>query len=288
MVLFAVLGIRSLRREKEKAYLSKFGLAQDTFSVSAPPKPKAIAGLELVLVRAGMIIPVYRFIAYAAITSGAFFTVGLIVTGSILSSSVFGLVGLVALWLVLKHKTGARNVSFERQTENIFAVLSSSLRAGASLAQSISELARELDPPAALEFALAGREIEMGVPAAEALQHVVERVGSEDMQMLATAAIVQSRAGGNLAEILDNLADTVRDRKSLRSALKAYTAEGRLSGYVIGGIPFVIVGVVLLISPGYFDPLLASFNGRLLLGGSFAAIFVGWYFVRRITQNLDF
>ena len=252
------------------------------------PKPKLVSGLELFLIRAGVIMPVYRFLAYAAVFAGLFFTVGIILTANITFAFVISASGLGALWFMLKRKSGARNESFERQTESIFSILSSSLRAGASLAQSITELAKELDPPAAQEFGIAEKEIEMGVPAAEAIAHMADRVGNEDMKILATAAIVQARSGGNLAEILDNLGNTVRDRKALRSALKAYTAEGRMSGYVIGAIPFVVVGAVLLVSPGYFNPLLATVAGRIALGASFAAIFVGWYFIRRITRSMDY
>jgi len=289
LVLFVALAIRNIQLERERKLYRLLGQGEEGEPADwSLPKLKSVERLEQWMLQAGIVMPVYRFMGYVALVVGGFFTFGLVLTYNFAASLLIGLIGLFAVWYWVRRQSNKRRERFENQLEAIVAVLSSSLRAGASLAQAVDNAAAELDALAASEFVVASHEIDMGVPAAEALHRLADRVRSEDMKMLATAATVHSRAGGNLAEIMDNLAGTVRDRKALRSALKAYTAEGRLSGIVVGLMPFAVVAVLLVINPGYFAPMLANPAGRVAMALSFIMIFVGWYIIRQITQNMDF
>ena len=160
------------------------------------------------------------------------------------------------------------------------------MRAGSSLAQTISDASYELDEPAAREFRQMRYLISTGVPAAEVLAEAARRIGSSDLQMVATATLVHARAGGNLPEILDHAAETIRSEN--KASLRAITAEGKWSGYIIGAMPVALTLIFSVINPGYFKPMFASLGGRVLLIGSFLMIILGWIMIRNLTQRLDF
>jgi len=291
VVLFTAIWIRNLREEKAKALRRKLGLStQDNYiyDTDVTQKPKVVDSLEKTMIRAGIVVPVYRFLAYSAIVFGAFFTLGLLYSRSVFMALFFGIVAIGAVWVILKRQGAKRKERFENQLESIIVMIAGALRSGASLAQSIDYVSKEVDEPAAFEFKMMAREVEMGVPASEALFRASERLGGEDLHILATAAVVQSKSGGNLPEILDNLATTIRDRKALRSSLKALTAEGRMSGTIVGLIPFVVSGAILVISPGYFAPMWGNPLGRVALIIAFAVIFLGWFIIRRISNALHY
>ncbi len=294
-VLFLALALRILREAQLRKVYGLLGLSNDDEKTSvekivskAASKVDTSERIGYWLLKAGIIMPAYRFLGYVVIAMGGFFVVGLLLTYKFASALLFSFIGAGVAWFLVRRQSGKRQQEFELQMESVVAVMSSSLRAGASLAQTIENASKELDEPAASEFAMAGREIGMGLTAADALVRLSERVLSEDMQILSTAAKIQAHSGGNLARIIDNLGGTVRDRKTLRSALKAYTAEGKLSGIVIGLIPIGVVGILSIMNPGYFSPMLANPVGRIAMVLSFIMIFVGWFVINRITQNLDF
>ena len=251
-------------------------------------KPPLLDRFEKSLFKSGISMPGTQVIGIIVVVVGAFFTLGLFLTGSVASGVAGALVGVFILRGLFQQQSNKRLTQFEAQIDTVINLLASSLRAGASLAQAVSNIAEEVDEPAASEFRTIAKAIRLGVPAAQALEQAADRIGSQDLQMIATAAMVQRETGGNLAEILDNNAETVRDRRSLRASLKALTAQGRISGMVIGIIPFGVTVVIFLISPGYFAPMLESLVGKLIMAGSFAAIFFGWFLIRKITSQLDF
>ncbi len=254
----------------------------------AKARPPFIEGLEKSLTKGGISMPGHSFLGMATVVVGAFFTLAIFFTGSLFAGYMGAAAGAVVLKIILLQQKNKRLSQFENQIDTVVNLLAGSLRAGASLAQAVSNVGDDVGEPAAAEFRTINRAIKLGVPAAEALEQAAARVGSQDLQMIATAALVQRETGGNLAEILDNNADTVRERRSLRSSLKALTSQGRISGIVIGVIPFIVTGIIVLISPGYFNPMLESAAGKLTLIGSFITIFIGWYFIRKITSQLDF
>lgn len=283
------LAMRSISQNR-KGKLDRLLLRNDVIEDAGDKKPKLpiLDRLENELLKSGIAMPWPQAIGLIAIVTGAFFTIALLLTSSYISGIVGAIIGVIILRAIFKRQSNKRLQLFEAQIDTVINLLASSLRAGASLAQAVSSVAEELEEPAATEFKTITKAIQLGVPAAQALEQTAERIGSLDLQMIATAALVQRETGGNLAEILDNNAETVRDRRALRASLKALTSQGRISGLVIGIIPFVVTVVIYLISPTYFEPMLRSAFGTILMVASFAAIFFGWFLIHKITSELDF
>ena len=129
--------------------------------------------------------------------------------------------------------------------------MSNSLRSGLSLVQSMEMISREAEPPIADEFQRVVREIGLGVGPQDALLHLVRRVNSDDLELLVTAILVQFEIGGNLSRILDSIAGTIRERVKLQGEIRTMSAQGRMAGYMLSGMPVAIGGMLMLIAPSY-------------------------------------
>jgi tight adherence protein B len=141
------------------------------------------------------------------------------------------------------------------------------------------------------EFGRVIREVNLGLPFEEALNNMVRRVKSDDLELMATAIQIQHTVGGNLAEILDSIAFTIRERVRIKGEIRTLTAQQRLSGYVVGFLPIALAGFIFITSPSFFEPMFAnppSVLGLpagmfiLFLGGF--AMFMGFMFIRKIVD----
>jgi len=135
-----------------------------------------------------------------------------------------------------------------------------------------------------VEFGRLLREIKLGVTMEDALQNMLERLASRDLELLITAVQIQRQVGGNLAEILDNIGETIRERIRLKNEVKTLTAQGRISGLVIGLLPVLIIVVVSMINPGYMLTLIVHPLGPFLLLWAAFSELIGLMFIRRIVS----
>jgi tight adherence protein B len=126
--------------------------------------------------------------------------------------------------------------------------------------------------------------VKIGSPTPTALANMVRRVGSEDLDLIVTAITIQSSVGGNLARILDSIAHTIRQRVQMKAQVSAMTAQMRASGWIITLLPFIVAGILEVITPSYFRIMFTDPAGHYLLGMAVFSIVVGNYFVRRITS----
>ena len=176
-----------------------------------------------------------------------------------LRSPIVLLVGLLAgfliprLWLS-RRKSGRLN-AFNKQLPDTVTLIANALRAGSSFLQAVELVVRESRPPISTEFGRVIREVNLGLTFDVALENMVRRVKSEDFDLLATAVAIQHQVGGNLAEILDSIAFTIRERVRIKGEIKSLTAQQRLSGYVVGGLPFGLALFIYLAAPTFFDPM---------------------------------
>ena len=287
-VLMACFGFRymqGVRGDKTRALL---GLQGEERVFESVEKESLMGRILKRFSDEGITIPFYQFMGMFALVSGGLFVVGFYFTRNLWQSFLFVLAGYGVFGYVLRRRRNKRLERFELQLEGVINYISAGLRAGSSLAQTISDASYELDEPAAREFRQMRYLISTGVPAAEVLAEAARRIGSSDLQMVATATLVHARAGGNLPEILDHAAETIRERRALKASLRAITAEGKWSGYIIGAMPVALTLIFSVINPGYFKPMIASLGGRVLLMGSFLMIILGWLMIRNSTQRLDF
>ena len=163
-------------------------------------------------------------------------------------------------------------------------LLSNSLRAGSSFLQSIELVSRESPAPMGPEMGRVVREVNLGLSMEEALSNLVRRIKSDDLDLMVTAIGVQQQVGGNLAEILDTIAFTIRERVRIKGEIRTLTAQGRYSGYLVAFLPIAIMVTLNLINPEFMSPLFTELIGQILLvvGGIMMAI--GFFAIQKITN----
>ena len=204
---------------------------------------------------------------------------------------VAGLIGfmLPRFWLG-RRKSGRLN-AFNKQLPDTITLLANALRAGSSFLQAIELVVRESRPPVSTEFGRVIREVNLGLPFEQALENMVRRVRSDDLELMATAISIQHTVGGNLAEILDSIAYTIRERVRIKGEIKTLTAQQRLSGYVVGFLPIGLAGFLFVAAPNFMEPMFANPPAVLglpagvviLIFGGFM-MFMGFMFIRKIVD----
>jgi Flp pilus assembly protein TadB len=173
---------------------------------------------------------------------------------------------------------------FESQLPDTLNLIATSLRAGYSLLQAVEAVGQESPEPTAREFARAITEIRLGRSVDAALNDVARRMESQDFEWAVLAINIQREVGGNLAEVLQTTAETMLQRNRLRREMKALTAEGRISAIVLGALPFVIFGVILVVNPTYIEPLLGTTQGLVALGVAAVLLVLGMLWLQKIVK----
>ncbi len=146
-------------------------------------------------------------------------------------------------------------------------LIANALRAGASFLQAIELVVRETQPPISTEFNRVIREVNLGLPFEQALNNMVRRVRSDDLELMTTAITIQHQVGGNLAEILDSIAHTIRERIRIIGEIRVLTAQQRMSGYVVAGLPIFLVVILSVIAPTFMEPMFDDYNGTMAIFG---------------------
>jgi tight adherence protein B len=237
---------------------------------------------------------------FLAIRAGALlglplFAIGLSPIISLFSSPLVWIVALVlGYWLPkfwLNRRKGKRLKAFNSELSDTIMLLANSLRAGSSFLQALEMIVRETRPPISTEFARVIREVNLGLPLDEALGNLQRRVRSDDLDLMTTAIAIHHTVGGNLAEILDSIAFTIRERVRIKGEIRTLTAQQRMSGYVVGFLPVGLVIVMSVIAPTFMAPmlqkppeLLGLPAGMFILGGGAFMMLIGFILIRRIVD----
>ena len=190
--------------------------------------------------------------------SGRSFVTGALFTltfGSIAWGVITGLVGFSFPPLVIRYLKKRRDARFRVQLVDALMNVSNSLRAGFSLHQAFELIQREMSNPISQEFRLMNQELRLGVSIEDALKNLLKRMPSEDLDLVTTAIVISRDVGGNLTEIFDNIADTVRSRHRLQGKIKALTAQGKMQAALICALPLVIGIAVNAINPAIMEPV---------------------------------
>ncbi|GAG21124.1 unnamed protein product, partial [marine sediment metagenome] len=151
------------------------------------------------------------------------------------------------------------------QLEEMLNLVSNSLKSGYGLMQSFEYASRQLGPPLADELKRMLQEANLGAGAEAAIEALAERIASPDMEMVVTAITIQKSVGGNLAQTLDNVAYTMRERDRIRGEIRTLTSQQRMTGIIIGGLPIFVGGIMFAINPDYMLPLFTDSMGKILL-----------------------
>jgi len=197
---------------------------------------------------------------------------------------VLGVVGYVLPALYLRNRRGRRLQTFEAGLPRAMELIANSIKAGQSIAQSLSSVTDNAGPPLNEEFALARREIELGASVDSALSNMVKRMGSTDLRLVVMVITIQHSVGGDLPAILTTLADTMRQRAEMRDEILAATAQSRASSLIITLLPLAAATGLYFLVPDYFRPMFASPLGWVLIGISAGLLVIGNVIIRRITK----
>lgn len=211
-----------------------------------------------------------------------FFLIGILLTRSLGLSLLFLGVGGFIPRLFLKNAQNKKRIKFNNQLADSLLILANSLRAGFSLLQAMEMVSQEMPSPISGEFKITLREMTYGTPTETALLNLAERVGSDDLDLLVTAILIQRQVGGNLAEVLINIHTTIEDRLRIQMEIKTLTAQGRISGYIIGALPFGIAGILTVLNPSYLKLLFTTPLGLTLLGMGVFSQIIGFIIIRKI------
>lgn len=207
--------------------------------------------------------------------------------GNSLQTVVFGLGGMLLGffgidWYV-KFRIGKRLKDFNGQLGDTISLMANSLRSGYSLLQSMELVSREAPDPIGAEFKRVVREVGLGLSAQDALNNLLRRMPSEDLDLLITAINIQYEVGGNLAQILDTISHTIRERVRIKGEISVLTAQGRISGYLITALPGFIGVVVSVINPTYMS-VLFDFPWVIMPICGGIMVFVGFLVIRKIVN----
>src|SRR5687767_3338642 len=204
---------------------------------------------------------------------------------------VFFILGLFAPRWYLRYRQRKRLGAFAQQLPDTITLLANSLRAGSSFLQGMELVTREARPPISEEFERVVREMQLGVALHPALNNLVRRVASEDLELMVTAIQIQSQVGGNLATVLDSIAFTIRERVRIEGEIQTLTAMQRYSGYVITLLPVGLAVLLLLISPSYMvamvnkpPEMLGLPMGIILFIVGLISMGFGYLLIRRIVD----
>jgi tight adherence protein B len=204
------------------------------------------------------------------------------------------LVAVLAGWWVprfyVNRRKGKRLQAFNDHLADTITLIANALRAGASFLQAIELVVRETQPPISTEFNRVIREVNLGLPFEQALSNMVRRVRSDDLELMTTAITIQHQVGGNLAEILDSIAFTIRERVRIMGEIRVLTAQQRLSGYIVAGLPIFLIAILSVVAPGFMAPMFGPPEiiglpvGVLMLAFGAFMMLIGFLAIRRIVD----
>ncbi len=225
--------------------------------------------------------------SYVALSLGL--TVGLgmgtrLLTRMWLPTIVAALIGALIPYVSIRRRATKRMRKFEAQLPDAIDLIGRAIRAGHPLSAGLKMVGDETDDPVAGEFQRVFEEQRFGLPFSDTLLSLADRVRLMDVRILNTAILIQREVGGNLAEVLDNLSYTIRQRFKLRRQLRVITAQGRLSGYVLAVLPIALGFVIFLLNPSYILTLFQEPVGRLMVAIAVVLQLLGYLWIRKIVD----
>ncbi|MGE3856486.1 MAG: type II secretion system F family protein [Dehalococcoidia bacterium] len=234
--------------------------------------------------RAGLAWTVMDYFAIAALTGAGAGLVTMVARGSLPLAMVAVAVGCLVPPLLVARRGASRGRRLNAQVAQTIELIASSLRAGFGFMQSVEFAAREQVDPIASELRATIREIEFGVSVDEALERLLARTQDEDLDLVVSAVLVQRRVGGDLGEVLTNIAQMIHDRVRIRGEIRTLTAQARMSAWVVGMLPLGFAAVMTALQPSHMAVLIEEPVGRLMVLGAAGLQGVGFLLVRRIAQ----
>lgn len=204
--------------------------------------------------------------------------------GNPIAGIIGAAVGFMIPFLLVGIKTVKRMKAFNSQLGDALILIANSLRTGYSFMQAADMVAHEMRPPISTEFSRTVKEMNLGITMENALGNLAKRIDSDDLDLVLTAVLIQRQVGGNLSEVLDNIARTIRERVRIRGEIRTLTAQGRVSGIIVSLLPIGLGFVIYALNPEYVRVLFVHPIGKLLLGLALTGQVIGILVIRRIVD----
>lgn len=209
--------------------------------------------LNRLILRSGLTLGIFRLTMIAAGLVVVSFAIGFFFLGLMYAALIAIVCGTIVPILVLKYLGRRRRNKFTDQFAEAIDIIARSLRAGHPVPSAIKLAAKELPDPIGTEFGMAEDEMTFGLDLESAMRNMQERVGQEDLPLFVTSVAIQTQSGGNLTEILDNLAEVIRLRAKMRRKIRALSAEGRISAYILSATPIALFAIINTMAPGFYS-----------------------------------
>ena len=265
----------------------KTGLKEDFLWVlgqlgRVTPRKGGIKEIQLNLIKADVMMRAEEYIGLTLLTAVVIYTVVFLTSGSFIVGLAVGLLGLAVPGMIVNSKKAKRSRAMTDQLPEALNIISSGLRAGFSFPQALSVVIREIEGPLTTEFSRVLRENRLGKPMDDALNDMLARIENDDLEMLVTALLIQRQVGGNLAEVLDSISYTIRERVKIKGEIRTLTAEGRFSAVILSLLPVAVVLMLLITNPGYVSILLEETIGIIMIIGAVIMQIIGYIVIRKI------
>jgi tight adherence protein B len=242
------------------------------------------ASFSTSLERAGLPLRVNEYIFFHLMFTLLVGALTALLSNSLVITAAVVVLAAVVPLLFVQARIDRRRAAFEEQLPDVLSLIAGSLRAGWGMQQSIGLVVEEVGDPSATEFRRVESETRFGLPFDDALQRMAERVDSDDFRWTVAAITIQREVGGNLAEVLDIVADTIRQRAELRRHVKALTAEGRFSAIALALLPFLALAGLAIIAPNWVSTLFTSTLGLLAVAVAAILMIIGVIWIVRLTK----
>lgn len=239
--------------------------------------------IEIMLRRAGVPIKPEEYVLFQWISTALVGGILFIVAGKILFLLIGAVIGFMLPKWYIKKKERERIIKFNESLADMITTIVGSLRAGFSFPQALKTVVEEASSPIKEEMETVLKEMQYGSSIEDSLRDLKERMPSEDLELMIQAILIQRQVGGNLATVLDKIVETIRDRTKIQRQIVTLTAQGKLSGIVIGLLPLILGFVIYLIEPDYIGTLFSHPVGIAMIGGGLISGIIGFVLIRKIT-----
>ena len=243
--------------------------------------------LQTLMLQADVFASLGTFQTWVLLVSLAGLGLGFWFMGSLLLGLLIALGLAILPILYLKWKKAVKTSRFEKQMPDAMELLARSLRAGHTLPSAIELLGEEMGAPIGTEMRIAYEEQKYGMSVAESLLHMLQRVDSMDLRYFVSAVLIQQETGGNLAELMENIAHVVRSRLNFKAKVRGLTATGRFSAGIMIVIPIITFFVLLTVAPEYEKILFTSSAGRTMLVTGIVLTIIGAFLLRKMVRSVE-
>lgn len=314
IIVFLIIRIRRLKKQRgkknimemlkvytDRTYISQLAKEEEERKAKVNLLEKAGAGVQKLklfegyqrrlkekILRAGLRIKPAEYLVINVIFLFIGIILGLIISGKFpvamkpIVLLIGGIIGFIMPNFYLNMRANKRRRAFENQLVDILSLMSNALKAGYGFLQAAELVAKEAPAPASEEFKLMMRETALGLSTEEALDNMVNRIQSADFELVITAVMVQRQVGGNLAEILDKIAATIRERIRMQGEIRTLTAQGRLGGMVIAGLPFCIGLAFYFLQTEIMKQFLSHPFGKIMIVIGIILQSIGFFAIKKI------